>query len=303
MQSHQILKRQSVLKFTTDKMQSAVLLLPLLICLGAYGDLSTPLVTVHMEDYIAQNQRQYDAKLKMWEDELAIFRKTYTSELRSIAVHADQLEAKLEETKARLNPIELIDSWHKQCVQNYSATIPLIANVRTALSSCANTAQSNLNGILTNSQNTFNNLKNFYNSNLKTLLSDCVKRNPNSQLNYTICVMSAITTTNTHTINNQKNFNTYMQQAKCAADIRTTQTWECAFTTVYSTSSSLGASIRLIDDCIANKLACASVSCASSCTNHMVISFKENDFLNATIKNPFYGLDSKLGCLEMKFKY
>ncbi|EDW71422.1 uncharacterized protein [Drosophila virilis] len=284
-------------------MHSAVLLLLLLFCLGANGDLSTPLVSAHMEDYIAQNQRQYDAKLKNWEDELALFRKTFTSELRAINVHADQLEVKLEEAKARLNPIELIDSWHKHCVQNYSATIPLIANVRSALNGCFNTANSNLNSILTNAQNSFNSLKNFYNSNLKTLLSDCEKRNPKSQMNYTICVENVISTTNTFTQNNQKNFNNYMQQAQCTADIRTTQAWECAFNTVYSTSSSLGTAIRLIDDCIANKLACASVSCTSSCTNQMIISWKENDFLNATIKNPFYGLDSKLSCLEMKFKY
>ncbi|KAL7737166.1 hypothetical protein ACLKA6_005364 [Drosophila palustris] len=283
-------------------MRNLVVVLALLISVGSYGVLSASNVTVHMEDYIRQNNRQYEAKLKKYEDEMATFRDTYGRELRAISVQADQLQIKLEEATERLRPLELIDSWHKQCVQNYTASIPTIATMRTALTSCSTGAQNNLNSHLQNSVNTYNTLKNYYASNVKALFNDCEKRHPASQQNYTDCITAAIATANAYTIANQKNFNTYMQQASCAANTRINQAWECAFTTVHSTITALGVSLRLIDDCIANKLACASVSCTTGCKNHMVISLSENDFLNATINNPFFGLNSKLGCLEMKFK-
>lgn len=111
-----------------------------------------------------------------------------------------------------------------------------------------------------------------------------------------------ISAVNTYTINNQKSFNTYLQQAKCSADIRINQAWECAFTSIYNTVSAVSTAVRLVDDCIFNQLACASVTCTTGCTTHMVISLNENDFQNETIKNPFIGLNSKLGCIEMTFK-
>ncbi|EDW09671.1 uncharacterized protein LOC6579863 [Drosophila mojavensis] len=283
-------------------MQNSVLFLVLLVCLAPFGAISAENLTIYLEDYIIQNQRQNDARLAQIENELDTVRSTFSSGLRAISIQADQMELKLEEVKARLDPIELIDSWHKQCVQNYSGTIPSITSVRTTLNSCSSSAQGNLNSILSNSQNTFNSLKNYYNNNAKKLLTDCAKAHIESLTNYTACVKNAISTVNTYTISNQKSFNTYMQQAKCAADIRINQAWECAFTSIYSTVSAVSTAVRLIDDCIFNQLACASVTCSTGCSNHMVISLKENDFHNETIKNPFIGLNSKLGCIEMKFK-
>ncbi|XP_017864646.1 PREDICTED: uncharacterized protein LOC108614939 [Drosophila arizonae] len=225
-------------------MQNSVLFLALLVCLAPFGAISAENLTIYLEDYIIQNQRQNDARLAQIENELDTVRSIFASGLRAISIQGDQMELKLEEVKARLDPIELIDSWHKQCVQNYSGTIPSITS--------------------------------------KLVLQ--------------------ISTVNTYTISNQKSFNTYMQQAKCAADIRINQAWECAFTSIYNTVSAVSTAVRLIDDCIFNQLACASVTCTTGCSNHMVISLKENDFNNETIKNPFIGLNSKLGCIEMKFK-
>ncbi|KAH8384582.1 hypothetical protein KR093_001626, partial [Drosophila rubida] len=304
------------------KMHNLIILLALLICVGASGVLSSSNVTIHMDDYIRLNQRQYEDKVKSFEDEIAAFRETYGRELRAISVQADLLQLKLDEATYRLRPIELIDSWHNQCVQNYSATIPTVATVRAALTSCTTAAQSNLNGYLQNAQNTQNSLKSYHTTNLKNLLNDCEKRHPQSQQNYTICVTNAVSTklsfiefrslyqlsltqiatANANTVSYQKNFITYMQQANCSANTRITQAWECSFNTVYSTITTLGVATRLIDDCIANRMACASVACTAGCKNHMTVSLTQADFLNTTISNPFIGLSSKLGCLEIKFK-
>lgn len=173
-------------------MQNAVLLFTLLVCLGPYGALSATNLTVYLEDYIVGNQRQYDAKLKQCETELANIRLVYTGSLRAISIQTDQLEVRLTEAKERLTPIELIDSWHKECVQNQSKNIPDIATVRKTLNACASTAESNINSILTNAQNTYNSLKSYYANNLKNLLADCLKRYPDSLTNYTVCIKQAV---------------------------------------------------------------------------------------------------------------
>jgi len=145
-----------------------------------------------MEDYIRQNQRQYEARLKKYEDEMATFRETYGRELRAISVQADQLQLKLEEATERLRPLELIDSWHKQCVQNYSASLPTIVAMRTALTACSTGAQNTLNSHLQNAVNTYNSLKSYHANNVKALFTDCEKRHPASQQNYTDCITAAV---------------------------------------------------------------------------------------------------------------
>lgn len=164
----------------------------LIIGLGAGGVQSATNITAYMEDFLRQNQLQYDLVLVDYETKLANFRSNYAGELRAIDVQKDLLQVKLEEASGRLRPIELIDTWHKQCVQNYSASIPTIATVRATLTTCKTSAEQQLNGYLVNCQNTYNSLKNYYNNNFKTMISNCEKNNPISQLNYSICVTNAV---------------------------------------------------------------------------------------------------------------
>lgn len=164
----------------------------LIIGLGASGVQSASNVSAYMEDFLRQNQLQYDLVLKDYETKMANFRTNYAGELRAIDVQKELLVVKLEEASGRLRPIELIDTWHKQCVQNYSASIPTIASVRTTLTACKTAAENQLNGYLTNCQNTYNSLKSYYNNNFKTMINNCEKNNPISQLNYSICVTNSV---------------------------------------------------------------------------------------------------------------
>lgn len=305
------------------KMENIVwtLALLLIVALGASGVQSAANVTVYMDDYIRLNQQQYDAVLREYEGTLANCRSNYAKELRAIDVQADQLQVKLEEAAGRLRPLQLIDTWHKLCVQNYSSNIPLISTMRTAMSACSTAAQNNLNSYLDPCQRDYNSLKSYYTNTFKTAIKNCEKNNPTSQFNYSTCITTVVSrwqhvyfirklnpfnfqiaNANKETINSRKNFNTHFQQATCSTELRVTQAWECAFTTVYSTSTTVGTALQLVDDCIANKLACASVSCTSSCANHMILGLSPSDFNNATIKNPFYGLNSNIGCMLMTFK-
>ncbi|BFG04197.1 uncharacterized protein DMAD_03220 [Drosophila madeirensis] len=251
-----------------------------------------------LDDYIEQNQRQYDARIRQCEETLANFRTLFSKRQQLIDVQADLLQQKLEEASARINPLSLIDPWHRQCVQNYSSSIPTIATARSGVANC----QAIISTILNNAESAYNTLKKYYNTNLKNSLADCVKKFPSAQLNYTLCVTNVIAAANAYSISSQNNFNTYVKDADCTADSRIRAAWICSSRQVYSTSAAVETAQRLIDNCIDNQLVCGSVSCSAGCPNVSTISLTEVDFRNETIRNPFRGLSAQAGCREFRFK-
>ncbi|XP_022224768.2 uncharacterized protein LOC111075642 [Drosophila obscura] len=282
----------------TGKMQSYFVAITVsLTVVGLAAGQSTP-VTKSLEDYLGQNQRQYDARVRQYEQDLANFRTLFSKRQELIDLQADFLQLKLEEAAVRIDPLGLIDPWHRQCVQNYSGSIPTIATARSGVTKCRAT----INGVLNNAESTYNTLKNYYNVNLKNSLSDCVKNFPNAQLNYTLCVTKAIATTNTVSIANQNNFNIYLKDADCTADARIRAAWTCSTGQVYATGATIETAQRLIDNCIDNQLVCGSASCSAGCPNISFISLTEGDFRNETIRNPFRGLSTQAGCREFRFK-
>lgn len=177
-----------------SKMRNIVwpLALLLIVGLGASGVQSASNVTVYMDDYIRLNQQQYDTVLREYEATLANARENYAKELRAIDVQANLLQVKLEEAAGRLRPLQLIDTWHKQCVQNYSSNIPLISTVRTAMTACSTAAQNNLNSYLAQCQSDYNSLKSYYSNTFKNAINNCEKNNPNSQFNYSTCITTTV---------------------------------------------------------------------------------------------------------------
>lgn len=135
-----------------------------------------------MDLYILQNQRQYDAKIKQLADELANFKQLFQKQINALDVQADSMQLKLEQASAHLDPIILIDSWSKQCVQNYSVTIPTITVARDSIIKC----KESISGILNAPESTYNTLNNYYKNNVKNGLAQCLKLHPTAQLNYTL---------------------------------------------------------------------------------------------------------------------
>lgn len=157
-----------------------------LISLGLFSLVASQ--SQSLDAYILQNQRQYDAKVKSYEDQLANFKTLYSKRLEAINVQADLMQLKLEEASARLDPIALMDVWSKQCVQNYSSSIPTVTAMRAAIVKCPET----INGVLNNVESTYNSLKNYYDKNLKNALAHCKKVYTTALLNYTLCVTNAV---------------------------------------------------------------------------------------------------------------
>ncbi|KAH8275418.1 hypothetical protein KR026_006753 [Drosophila bipectinata] len=267
----------------------------LLFSLGLFSLVSSQ--SSSLDAYILQNQRQYDAKIKSYEDQLANFRTLFAKRLEAINLQADSMQLKLEEASARLDPIALIDGWSKQCVQNYSSSIPTVTASRAALVKCTES----INGVLNNVESTYNSLKSYYANNLKNALANCNKVYTKALLNYTVCVTKVIGDANQYTITNQNNFNTYLKSAECTADSKIRSSWQCAFGQVYSTTATVEVALRLVNDCIENRNVCGSNLCDTGCPVRKTVSLKEFDLRNETLQNPFRYTDQHPNCLEIRW--
>ncbi|KAH8365402.1 hypothetical protein KR084_012796 [Drosophila pseudotakahashii] len=258
-------------------------------------------VSQSMDLYILQNQRQYDAKLKQLEDQLANFKILFSKRIEALNVQADSMQLKLEQASAHLDPITLIDSWSKQCVQNYSVTIPTISAARTSITKCAE----NINGVLNSPESAYNSLNNYYRINLKNGLAQCVKLHPVAQLNYTLCVTKVIGDANKYTVTSQNNFNNYLKSSECTAESRVRSSWQCSFGQVYSITSSVEVALQLIDTCIENRQVCGSITCAidrPTCPNVTNVTLAEINPKNDTILNPFTFVTNNMGCVEFRIR-
>ncbi|XP_017003381.2 uncharacterized protein [Drosophila takahashii] len=258
-------------------------------------------VSQSMDLYILQNQRQYDAKLKQIEDQLANFRILFSKRIEALTVQADSMQSKLEQASAQLDPITLIDSWTKQCVQNYSVTIPTISAARTSITNCAQS----ISGVLNSPESTYNQLNNYYKNNLKNGLAQCLKLHPVAQLNYTLCVTKVIGDANKHTVTTENNFNTYLKSSECTAESRIRSSWQCSFAQVYSITSSVEVALKLIDNCIENRQVCGSITCSTdrpTCPNVTNVTLAEINPKNDTILNPFTFVTDNMGCVEFRIR-
>ncbi|XP_017069506.1 uncharacterized protein LOC108106776 [Drosophila eugracilis] len=258
-------------------------------------------VSQSLELYIQQNQRQYDAKIKQMEVQLANFKILFNTRIEALTVQADSMQLKLEEASAHLYPITLIDAWSRQCVQNYSVIIPTITAARVSITKCAE----NLNGVLNSPESTYNSLNSYYKNNLKNNLAQCVKLHPSAQLNYTLCVTNVISDANKYTTTSQNNFNNYLKSSECTAENRIRSSWQCSFGQIYSITSKVEVALRLVDICILNEAVCGNISCSAekpTCPNVANVTLEEINPGNYTIQNPFYFVTEKMNCVEFKIR-
>ncbi|XP_020815035.1 uncharacterized protein LOC110189333 [Drosophila serrata] len=253
-------------------------------------------VTDSLEGYIHENQRQYDDRLKLYEDQLANFRNLFAKQLEPIDVQADSMQLKLEEAFDRLGPIAQIDSWTRQCVQNYSSGLPTVSVARKSLANCKGT----IGTILSPAENTLNLLRTQYTKTLVNALASCVKYYSTNKLNYTMCVTNAISDTNRYTITNQNTFNANLKTAECSANEKIRTSWQCTFKEVYAMTSKVEVAVNLVDTCIEQRTICGSSSCLPSCSHVKFIDLAGiRD--NSTIANPFKAVSANMECLEFRF--
>ncbi|KAH8253202.1 hypothetical protein KR032_004094 [Drosophila birchii] len=270
----------------------AVVIVALLSCALAQA----PDITDSLEGYIHENQRQNDDRLKFYEDQLANFRNVYAKQLEPIDVQADSMQLKLEEASERLGPIAQIDSWTRQCVQNYSSSLPTVSVARKNIINC----KALISTILGPAENTLNLLRTQYTKTLVNALANCVKLYSTHKLNYTMCVTKAIGDNNRYTLTNQDTFNANLKTAECSANEKVRTSWQCTFKQVYAMSSAVEIAVRLVDTCIEDQVVCGSSACLSSCPHVTGIALADvRD--KSTITNPFRTVTADMGCLEFRF--
>ncbi|KAH8237348.1 hypothetical protein KR038_010188 [Drosophila bunnanda] len=269
-----------------QRLLRVAIIVGLLGCVPAQGTN----ITDSLEGYLHENQRQYDDRLKFYEDQLANFRNLFAKQLEPIDVQADSMQLKLEEASDRLGPIAQIDSWTRQCVQNYSSSLPTVSVARKSIANCKGA----ISTILNPAENTLNLLRTQYTKTLVTALGNCVRLYSTNKLNYTNCVTKAIAETNRYSLSNQDTFNANLKTAECSADEKIRTSWQCTFKQVYAMSSDVEVAVRLVDTCIAQQ------ATTTSCPH--VTTIARAEFRDkSTIANPFKAVSAGMNCLEFRF--
>ncbi|KAH8285608.1 hypothetical protein KR054_011533 [Drosophila jambulina] len=253
-------------------------------------------ITDSLEGYIHENQRQNDDRIKFYEDQLANFRLLFAKQLEPIDIQAYMMQLKLEEASERLAPIAQIDAWTRQCVQNYSSSLPTVTAARTSIVNC----KSPISTILNTAESTVNLLRTQYTKTLVNALNNCVKLYSYQKFNYTMCVTKAIGDNNRYTLSNQDTFNANLKTAECSANEKIRSSWQCTFKQVYAMSSAVEIAVRLVDTCIEDKNVCGSAGCLSSCPHVTGIALADVKD-KSTIVNPFKLVTADMGCLEFRF--
>ncbi|XP_065357648.1 uncharacterized protein LOC135951837 [Calliphora vicina] len=249
------------------------------------------------DDYINLNRQQFAKTLQDYENQIAKFRQLYEGRVEGININLEMLMNGLVQSEERLNPLEVLNDFSKECVTKYRSSIPTLANTKTSISSCFNTANNQINNLLNSPINTKNSLQNYYTNNFEKELTNCGKNFDNSTANYTICITSVTSTTNTYTINNQKTFDTQMDAASCSSNAHIKRALDCSFIVQNRTISLIAEANTLINKCLLDDNVCKTCNDRFTCSDIYNIPSNEVDYKNATMRNPFFGREYLNDCL------
>ncbi|EDV37928.2 uncharacterized protein Dana_GF11172 [Drosophila ananassae] len=259
-------------------------------------------VTESMVEYLQLYQTNYEAKVKKCEDMLADFRQGFAKELSGIDLQKDLLKSRVQDAWSQLKPFEFIDSWHRQCVRNYSSVIPSTYQAGASMTECLMTANTYFNGIESSAKHICSSIKSQATHTFGNHKRSCQIGHRKSQADYNNCIKKSISSLDMDISRLWSSFHKHLDEADFSAKTRIRMAWVCAFNTLYTTSNNLGSSMRLINDCIAGQRSCGIMSCTSRCANQMRLDIRERDFKSLTIKNPFHGGNKHMGCMELRFK-
>ncbi|CAD6992705.1 unnamed protein product [Ceratitis capitata] len=265
-------------------------------------------VSTKTDDYILENRRQYNATLQAYLDEINGIKKTLEDELEVLEKQEVLLLQTIQETNERVDPLEVLSLPTKYCVQQYRNELPYVNIIKANIESCITSARGYANSIVSTPTNYYNTLNNYYNADLKNGLNACLKAHQNPSLNYTLCVTTVISKANTYTINSRKNFAASIESTHCSLSSRIDVAVSCTYIQYNSVLTSLGATNRLIDDCIngflENKPSCVDNSTVINygCPHVVYMEVKDGDGNNKTSgSNPLEGVSKNQTCLEIKF--
>lgn len=150
-------------------------------------------ITTSTEDFLIQNQRQYDENIARMEERLTLLRLNFESELRTIITQREFLLVILKEVDQKLYPLRFLDDLNKHCVQKYEGNIPITKTVNDTIANCETNALKQFNSFAYAPTLTKTTLNTYYTNTLVTVLNNCKKTHPNFESqNYTNCVTKAV---------------------------------------------------------------------------------------------------------------
>ncbi|XP_065357658.1 uncharacterized protein LOC135951848 [Calliphora vicina] len=250
------------------------------------------------EDYINMNRRQYENNVQDYENQMDKFTQLYAGRVEVININLEMLIDGLVQSEERLNPLEVLSDFNKECVTKYRSSIPTAAYTKTSITNCVNTANNQVNSLLSSPRSTKTSLQNYYTNYFEKEVTNCGKKFLNSTANYTNCVTSVTSTTNTYTINNQKTFATQMDAAICSSNAHIKRALDCSFIVQNRTISLIAEANTLINKCMLGEDVCKPCNPGFNCPYVYYLHHSQVDYKNKTMLNPFYGRDRK-DCLVL----
>ncbi|XP_014093844.2 uncharacterized protein [Bactrocera oleae] len=262
-------------------------------------------VTTRTDDYILENQRQFNATLQGYLDQMSIVTNGLEVGLKVLDRQKVLLLKSIQETYEKIDPLELLGLPAKYCVQQYHDELPYNQIVKANIESCITSARNYANSMISSANTYYSYLKSYYTNTFNPNLNACAKSNSNPSLNYTLCVTSVISKVNSYIHSNRESFDAGMQTAHCNLENRLDIAAGCTHTQFNSVLTSVGAATRLIHDCLSDYLESLNDNnngtISTGCPNVVYVEVEDRDVQSRTISNPLFGLNSTANCVEIRF--
>ncbi|XP_065356287.1 uncharacterized protein LOC135950681 [Calliphora vicina] len=256
--------------------------------------------SLRTDEYINLNRQQHVKNIQDYDNQLEIFKQSYASSLDTINIQQDMLVDVQVQTDDKLNPLEILSDLSKKCVSKYRSSIPTVAATKSLINNCVTTASNQLNSMLSSNLYTRNNLDSYYKNNFEKDIATCQKTYSSLPLNYTMCITTVVTTTNSYTFSNQKSFAIQMDAAQCSATANIKKALDCSFTVQNKTISSIAEANTMINKCLVGEDDCKQCNLFNSCSEIKYLKSSEVDYNSKTMANPFYGRSDIKECLLLK---
>uniref|UniRef100_A0A1L8EGC3 Putative secreted protein n=1 Tax=Haematobia irritans TaxID=7368 RepID=A0A1L8EGC3_HAEIR len=255
---------------------------------------------VRNDDYVNANRRQYAANIDYYRMEIENFQESYLDRVFSMEYQKDALVKEITRVDEKLYPLTLLSDFTKMCVNSFKTPIPSVDWVKGQMNWCMVSA-SNKNASLTSDmETTKRSLERHYDNDFENKISNCEPFSVNGSMpmNYTLCLVDAVSETDAYTLRNQKQFSNELEAAKNFAKnyIKTLQ--ECTFVVHNTTISIISEANTRIEKCI-HVTDDYPICGRYFCYDIYRIPAASIDPKNATMPNPFYGRNQTYNCLML----
>lgn len=150
------------------------------------------IVNLRTDDFYKMNQKQHLQYIKDYDTQIDKFRQIYSARTKTISIQLDMLVNGLLLNDERLDPLEVLSDFSKDCVNKYRSKIPTIAATRAALESCSSIASNHRKSLIAGPQTTRNNLQNYYTNTFENEKVKCDKKYEHLKYNQTVCLLQLV---------------------------------------------------------------------------------------------------------------